>query len=164
MGRRAHWSRQRLSAVLAHRRSRIPIHRGHRCRYSDRWISGAIVIASNLIELRQARSLSRPQLARSAKVSRSHLWAIETGKIVPGISTLVKISEALGVGLSRFLTKSNTGLLLEHSFVRSIRGFLPRLNLEHRQLILKTLQAAPQTLSSNVGLKRCGANAQRTKP
>jgi transcriptional regulator with XRE-family HTH domain len=102
------------------------------------------MIASNLIELRQARSLSRPQLAQSAKISRSHLWAIETGKIVPGISTLEKISEALGVGLSRFLTKSNTGLLLEHSFVRSIRGLLPHLNSEQRQLILKTLQAAPQ--------------------
>jgi transcriptional regulator with XRE-family HTH domain len=102
------------------------------------------MIASNLIELRQARSLSRPQLARHAKVARAHLWAIETGKSVPGISTLEKISEALGVGLSRFLTKSDAEMLLEDPFVRSVRGFLPHLNSEHRQLILKTLEAAPQ--------------------
>src|ERR1700674_5916790 len=103
------------------------------------------MIASTLIELRQARSLSRPQLAQNAKVARAHLWAIETGKIVPGIWTLEKISEALGVGLIRFLTKSDSEMLLEDPFVRSVQGLLPRLNLKHRELILKTLQAAPQT-------------------
>jgi transcriptional regulator with XRE-family HTH domain len=102
------------------------------------------MIASNLIELRQARSLSRPQLAQHAKVARAHLWAIETGKIVPGISTLEKISEALGVGLARFLTKSDFEMLLEDPFVRSVQGLLSRLNFQHRQLILKTLQVAPQ--------------------
>jgi transcriptional regulator with XRE-family HTH domain len=102
------------------------------------------MIASALIELRQARSLSRPQLARRAKVARAHLWGIETGKIIPGIATLRKIAEALGVGLGRFLTKSEAEMLLEDPFVQRIHPLLPRLNLEHRQLILKTLQAAPQ--------------------
>jgi transcriptional regulator with XRE-family HTH domain len=102
-------------------------------------------LASNLIELRQARSLSRPQLARHARVARAHLWAIETGKFVPGIATLERISDALGVGVGRFLTKSDSEMLLEDSFVQSIRPLLPRLNLKHRELILKTLQAAPQS-------------------
>src|SRR5216684_1632453 len=109
-------------------------------------------LASNLIELRQARSLSRPQLARHARVARAHLWAIETGKFVPGISTLEKISEALGVGLGRFLTKSDFEMLLEDPFVRSVTGFLPRLNIEHRQLILKTLQAAPKRIRKGSGV------------
>jgi transcriptional regulator with XRE-family HTH domain len=104
-------------------------------------------LASILIELRQARSLSRPQLARHARVARAHLWAIETGKFVPGISTLEKLSEALGVSLTRFLTTSHAEFLLEDPFVRTVQGLLPRLNLEHRQLILKTLQAAPQKVS-----------------
>jgi transcriptional regulator with XRE-family HTH domain len=103
------------------------------------------MIASNLIELRQSRSLSRPQLARHARVARAHLWAIETGKISPGISTLEKLSQALGVSLGRFLTKSDAEFLLDDPFVRSIQGLLPRLNLRHRELILKTLQAAPQS-------------------
>ena len=102
------------------------------------------MIASNLIELRQARSLSRPQLARHAKVARAHLWAIETGRNIPGIATLKKLSEALGVSLNRLLTKSKAELLLEDPFVQKIQPLLPRLNLEHRRLILKTLQAAPQ--------------------
>src|SRR5260370_37700840 len=102
------------------------------------------MIASNLIELRQARSLSRLQLARNAKVGRVHLWAVETGRNIPGIATLEKISEALGVSLNRLLTKSATEFLLEDPFVQSVRPLLPRLNAQHRQLILKTLQAAPQ--------------------
>jgi transcriptional regulator with XRE-family HTH domain len=102
------------------------------------------MIASNLTELRLARSLSRPQLARHAKVARAHLWAIETGKFVPGISTLEKLSKALGVGLGRLLTKSDFEMLLEDPFVRNVQGFLPSLNLKHRQSILETLQVAPQ--------------------
>lgn len=102
------------------------------------------MIASNLIELRQARSLSRLQLARSAKVGRVHLWAIETGRNLPGISTLEKLSEALGVGLNRLLTKSGAEMLLEDPFVQKIQPLLPRLSDASRRQILKTLQAAPQ--------------------
>jgi transcriptional regulator with XRE-family HTH domain len=102
------------------------------------------VIASNLLELRQARSLSRPQLAQNAKVARAHLWAIETGRNIPGIATLERLSEALGVGLNRLLTKSEAEMLLEDPFVQKIQPLLPHLNSEHRQLILKTLQAAPK--------------------
>lgn len=101
-------------------------------------------VASNLIELRQARSLSRPQLAREAKLARAHLWAIETGRYLPGIAILERISDALGVGLSRFLTKSESGMLLEDPFVQSIRPLLPRLTVQQRRQILKTLQAAPK--------------------
>ena len=102
------------------------------------------MIASNLIELRQGRSLSRLQLARNAKVGRVHLWAIETGRNIPGIAILERISDALGVGLSRFLTESDAQMLLEDSFVRSIRPLLPHLHAENRKMILKTLQAAPK--------------------
>src|SRR5260370_8627573 len=105
------------------------------------------MIASNLIELREARSLSRPQLARNARVARAHLWAVETGRNIPGIATLERISEALGVGLNRLLTKSDAEFLLEDSFVRTVQGLLPRLNVQHRQLILETLKAAPQKAS-----------------
>jgi transcriptional regulator with XRE-family HTH domain len=112
----------------------------------DRVGSPLIEVAiSNLIrELREARSMTRPQLARNAKVGRVHLWAIETGRNIPGIATLENISEALGVGLNRLLTKSDAELLLEDNLVKSVRPLLPHLNAEHRQLILKTLQAAPK--------------------
>jgi len=102
------------------------------------------VIASDLIELRQARSMTRPQLADHAGLSRAHVWGLEHKKFIPCISTLEKLSDALGVSLTRFLKKSDSEMLLEDPFVRSVTGLLPHLNSEHRQLILKTLQAAPQ--------------------
>jgi transcriptional regulator with XRE-family HTH domain len=102
-------------------------------------------VSKLICELREARSLSRLQLARNAKVGRVHLWAIETGRNIPGILTLEKLSEALGVGLCRLLTKSDAEFLLEDPFVRSVRPLLPRLNVQHRQSILKILQAAPQS-------------------
>jgi transcriptional regulator with XRE-family HTH domain len=102
------------------------------------------VIASNLIELRQARSLSRPQLAYKANMSRANLWGIETGKTAPSILTLQKLSDALGVGLARLLSKSDVEMVvLEDNFVQSIRPLLPHLNNGHRAKILETLRAAP---------------------
>lgn len=95
-------------------------------------------------ELREARSLSQPQLARRSRIARSHLWGIENGQFVPGIATLQRISNALGVGVSRFLTKSDSEMLLEDSFIQSVRPLLPLLTIPNRQLILKTLQAAPK--------------------
>jgi len=103
----------------------------------------ALTVSNLIQELRESRQMTRPQLARHARISRAHLWAIENRRIAPGISTLEKISEVFGVGVGRFF-KSDVEFLLEHYFVRSVRGFLPYLNSGHRQLILKTLQAAPR--------------------
>src|SRR5216683_2122104 len=98
---------------------------------------------SNLIrDLREARSLSRLELARKANVGRVNLWAYETGRNVPGIATLQKISEALGVGVGRLLAKSDSEMLLEHPLVGFTAKLLPRLTVQHRQQILNTLQAA----------------------
>src|SRR5260370_3278170 len=101
------------------------------------------MIASNLIELREARSLSRPQLARNARVARAHLWAVENRRNIPGIATLERISEALGVGLNRLFKKSDAEFFLEESFVRTLPGLLPPLNFQHNQFILETLKTAP---------------------
>jgi len=101
------------------------------------------MISTNLTELRQARSLSRPELARNAKISRAHLWGIEKGKTAPSIRTLKKLSDALGVGLARLLSKSDVGMVLEDNFVQSIKPLLPHLNDGHRAKILETLRAAP---------------------
>jgi len=94
--------------------------------------------------LREARRLSRPQLAARASVSRAHLWHLEKNHMMPGLVTLEKIAAALDVGLSRFFIQPD-GLLLEDSFVHKIRPFLRCLNLQQRELLLRTLQAAPKS-------------------
>ncbi len=103
------------------------------------------MIDPNLIRyLREARSMTRPNLALRSGTSRSHLWSIENGHIVPGIATLEKLSEALGVGLNRLLAKSDAEMLLEDPFVQKIQLLLPRLSDASRLQILNTLQAAPK--------------------
>jgi len=105
------------------------------------------MMVSNLIrELREARSMTRPELARSSKIARAHIWAIESGRYIPGIVTLQRISDALGVGVGRFF-KSDVEFLLEHRFVQCVRPLLPHLNDGHRETILKVLQAAPKKKS-----------------
>jgi transcriptional regulator with XRE-family HTH domain len=106
------------------------------------------MMVSDLIrELREARSMTRPQLARASGTARAHLWAIENGRYIPSIVTLQRISDALGVGIGRFF-KSDVEFLLEHQFVRCVRPLLPHLNNGHRETILKVLQAAPKKVSS----------------
>jgi transcriptional regulator with XRE-family HTH domain len=100
-----------------------------------------------ICELREARSMTRPQLARRSGIARAHLWGIETGKYVPGIAILERISDALGVGPGRFF-KSDVEFLLEHSLVRCVRRLLPHLNSDDRRMILKVLNAAPKKKSS----------------
>jgi transcriptional regulator with XRE-family HTH domain len=103
------------------------------------------MMVSDLIrELREARSMTRPQLAQRSKIARAHLWAIESGRYVPGIAILERISDALGVGVGRLLTKSDAEMLLEDSFIQSIRPLLPLLTVQHRKQILRTLEVAPK--------------------
>jgi hypothetical protein len=63
--------------------------------------------------------------------------------MTPGLTTLEKIAAALDVGLGRFFIHSD-GLLLEDSFIQKIQPSLPRLNSQQRELLLRTLQAAPK--------------------
>jgi len=64
--------------------------------------------------------------------------------MMPGLGTLERISEALNVGLIRFFIPDSGETVLEDSFVQSVRPFVRQLGFEHRQFVLKTLQAAPR--------------------
>ena len=100
---------------------------------------------SNVIrELRQSRSMTRPELARLSKMSRSYLWHIEQGHATPSLASLEKLSGALNVGLSRFFRRSDAEILLENTFVRAIHPFVRQLDHKQRQQLMKTLEAAPR--------------------
>lgn len=95
--------------------------------------------------LRESRQMTQPQLARRGGMSRSHLYLIENGKTTPGLATLEKISLALNVGLSRFfIPRSRESALLEDSFVQSIHPLVCKLRPDQKELVLKTLRAAPK--------------------
>ena len=102
-------------------------------------------IGQRLRELRDARGLTREQLQSRSKVSRSYVWHIENQHCTPSLATVEKISGALEVGLGPFLTpKSDAEILLEDGFTRIAHPFVRQLNHHQRQLLLKTLRAAPR--------------------
>jgi len=101
-------------------------------------------IADAIRELRRSRMLTASELAKRSRISRGHLHHVENKSFMPSLRTLEKISVGLGVGLGRLLTLNSSEVVLEDSFIRQIRPFLASLNSHQRELVLRTLQAAPK--------------------
>jgi transcriptional regulator with XRE-family HTH domain len=53
--------------------------------------------------LREARDMTRAQLAELAGISREYVWHLEAGVSDPTVGTLQKIAKALGVTLEDFV-------------------------------------------------------------
>ena len=60
------------------------------------------ILSKKIRELREAKNLSREELAEKMGVSQSLLAQIEEGKIVPSVATLIHLSRCLGVPLKTF--------------------------------------------------------------
>ena len=90
--------------------------------------------------------LTQSELAKRSGIVRSHLYHIENESFVPSLRTLEKISVGLGVSLGRLLALSATPdlFVLENPFVQQVRPLLPFLNSQQRELLLRTLEAAPK--------------------
>ena len=101
-------------------------------------------IADAVRELRRSRMLSPSELAKRSRISRGHLHHIENETFAPGLVTLERLSAGLGVGVQRLLALNPSEVVLEDSFIQEIRPFLPSLNARQRELVLRTLQAAPK--------------------
>jgi len=56
-----------------------------------------------LRKLREERALSQEALARRAGLSRTYVTRLELAQQDPSLSTLVKLSKALGVKVTRLL-------------------------------------------------------------
>lgn len=58
----------------------------------------------NLVKIRKEKGLTQEGLARKADISYHTIVKIESGRIKdPGVSTLLKLSEALGVSTDKLL-------------------------------------------------------------
>jgi transcriptional regulator with XRE-family HTH domain len=105
-------------------------------------------IGQRIRQLRESRGMTQSQLQARSRVSRSYLSRIESGQMTPSIGTLEKISEALGIGLSRFFVPASNGeALLEDPFIQGLRPFLRQLDWEQWQSILKRLAAISDHVS-----------------
>ena len=56
-----------------------------------------------LQQLREARDLSRQELAERAAISREYLRRLEAGRQDPTVGTLQRLAKALGVKVTRLL-------------------------------------------------------------
>jgi transcriptional regulator with XRE-family HTH domain len=65
-------------------------------------------VAKRLRALREARSLTRAQLADKASVGLSHLGRLERGKASPGVDLLDRLAKSLGVTVNDLLPPAET--------------------------------------------------------
>lgn len=63
-------------------------------------------ILENIRKNRLARHVSVPNLANMVGISRSHLFYIESKRVIPSIDVLVKIAKALQMPVKDLLNES----------------------------------------------------------
>lgn len=63
-------------------------------------------IISNIKELRMSRKMTLERLAKVTGLTKGYLSRIENSKKAPPVSTLAKISKALGVDITEFFTEN----------------------------------------------------------
>ena len=121
-------------------------------------------IGQRIRQLRESRSMTQSQLQARSRVSRSYLSRIESGQMTPSLGTLEKISEALGVGLSRFFVpESNGETLMEDPFIQGLRPFLRQLDWAQWQSILKRLQAITDHVTTAYPAPAAAAMAEASR-
>lgn len=92
--------------------------------------------------LRLARGLTRQQLANLSGVDRCVIFQIEIGRTkAPQIRVLEKLSQALGVGVGRFLDERGTTLtMLEDPLINTLRPLVKNLDGKQREQVVKTVR------------------------
>ena len=70
--------------------------------------ASSVDIGLRLRQLREERGMSMRGLAAASGLSANALSMIERGKVSPSVSTLYKLSDALGVSVTAFFTDNNT--------------------------------------------------------
>jgi XRE family transcriptional regulator of biofilm formation len=85
-------------------------------------------IGANIKKYRELRSLTLPDLATKAGVSKAFVWEIESGNSKrPGAETLFKIAEALGVTIAHLMGKepqTEAGAWIEPEINDGLRAFI----------------------------------------
>ena len=61
------------------------------------------IVGAKIISLREAKNISREELAERAKLTQQQVINVEESDILPSLAPLIKIARALGVRLGTFL-------------------------------------------------------------
>lgn len=60
-------------------------------------------IGGNIRAAREARGMSRQDLASASGLNRSYVWGVENGSRNPGVDSIVRICRALGTSFHELL-------------------------------------------------------------
>lgn len=61
------------------------------------------IFGKHLKALRQSKGISAVELANSCGMDKPHMSRLENGKANPKLTTLIRLSQALGISLGEFL-------------------------------------------------------------
>jgi len=82
----------------------------------------ASVIGSRVKQQRQVRGWTLDQLAETAGVSRRMVANVEQGEANPSVRTLLRLSDALGIGLPALVAPAPSAAAARRGQAPSIRG------------------------------------------
>lgn len=106
--------------------------------------NGIIVknLGKRIRELRELHGFTRTQLRARTGVSRTYLSRVESGEMTPKLSTIEKLAEAFGIGMSHFfLSPAQNEDLMNDPFMRELRSCLQRLDRTQWRAVILKLQA-----------------------
>ena len=92
-------------------------------------------IGRRVRDLRATMGLTQAQVAERADLTRATINRIEQGRTIPGIGTLARVAEAIGVTEEQITGHGNPIVALERESLGALMTLAARLNLEDRNLL-----------------------------
>lgn len=81
-----------------------------------RWDDLAAQIGNILKQIRTKKNVTQASLSARTKIQRPIIARIESGKHLPGISTLIRVAEGLEVNPAKVLEKAYENVLMDGGF------------------------------------------------
>ncbi len=115
-----------------------------------------LAIGTHLRKIRIRQNRTIQEIADKCKLSRSMISKIETNKVVPSVSTLVKLAKSLGTNVSALLEENgDLTSVLTHVLQRTPEGW--RMLHEHFSTKL-----TPEFIAFQAGLQQAKQKAPGT--
>jgi transcriptional regulator with XRE-family HTH domain len=98
-------------------------------------------LGRRICELREKLNLTQEQLSEYASLSQNFISHLENGKKTASVTTLHKISKALGVPMARFFDDPETAIFRDDSVLdKSIILMVKKLAYNEKMLIVNMLK------------------------
>lgn len=90
---------------------------------------------------RKARNLTQQELADAAGMDTTHLSRIESGKAVPSINVVKKLSDVLGLPIATLFADIPTSKVPDHGWADKMGSMVKEMSPKQRSKILRILKS-----------------------